>query len=228
MILNFIFSYLNAIVLAIWIVFLIIVAIRFFRPAWVKSISYWKFILIAIGLNIFYGLFVTWGQYYVWANGGIVTQTLLNSPLPKQVSFFEWARPLFENHLGYFLFYIWGRFWLYIFISFLISGILYFLFRVWKSYRGSFTEQGPELLLVLMLISGYPGILILIPLGFIFSILLFGFYYFKGDKVVNIEPAFIVATLFALFFPYVIYVINIILGYVTSLFPSFVFILVIK
>lgn len=201
--LNFIFSNLNTIVLVIWIVFLIIVAIRFFRPTLVRNISYFKLILTALSLNIFYGLFVSWGQYYVWANGSEITKALLNSPLPKEVPFLEWARPLFSNHLGYFLFYIWGRFWIYILISFLISGILYFLFRFWKSYRGGFSEQGPELLLILMLIVGYPGVLVLIPLGFVFSILLFGFYYFKGnkeDKILNIEPAFIVATFFTLLF----------------------------
>ena len=42
MILNFIFSHLNAIILAIWIIFLAIVAIRFFKPVGVKNISYTK------------------------------------------------------------------------------------------------------------------------------------------------------------------------------------------
>lgn len=207
--LNFVFSNLNAIVLGVWIVFLIIVAIRFFRPAWVKNISFFKLILIALGLNILYGLFVTWGQYYVWANGNEVTKALINSPLPKEAPLFSYLRPLFENHFGYFLYYILGRIWLNILISFLISCVLYFLFRIWKFYRGGFLEQGPEILLILMLIVGFPGVLFLIPIGFIFSILLFGFYYSKTlfkraspRAVLNlvIEPAFIFATFFTLVF----------------------------
>ena len=200
--LNFIFSNLNMIVLGIWMIFLIVVTIRFFRPAWVKNISFLKLSFVAIALNIFYGLFVTWGQYYVWANGSAVTKALLNLPLAKEVPIFEWARPLFTNHLGYFSYYVWGRTWLDIFILFLISGGLYYIFKIWESRRGNFIEQGPEILLALMLISGYPGVLVLIPLGFVFAFLLYGFSYFKGKKVVIIEPVFILATFFALIYTY--------------------------
>jgi hypothetical protein len=203
--LYFIFSHLNAIVLAVWVLFLVVVAVRFFCPAWIRNISFWKLIFIALGLNIFYGLFVTWGQYYVWANGNDLTKALLNSPLSKNVPFmFEWLRPLFENHLGYFLYYVLGRVWLNIFILFFISGLLYFLFKIWKSHRGNFTEQGPEILLVLMLTSGYPGILVSVPLGFVLAILFSIFSIFRSNKIINIEPFFIISTLFALFFTNII------------------------
>lgn len=207
--LNFVFSNLNAIVLGIWIIFLIILAIRFFRPAWVKNISFLKLVFIAIGLNIFYGLFVSWGQYYVWSHGNFITKDLLTLPLPKTTPLLmEWIRPLYEHHWGYFLHYVIGRVWTNILVSFLISGAFYLLFKFWNFYRGGFLEQGPELLLALMLVSGFPDVMVLVPLGFIFTILLFTFYYFKkGHKIVDIEPAFIFATLFALLFT------NIILAY---------------
>jgi hypothetical protein len=206
--LNFIFSNLNAIVLGIWVLFLIVVAVRFFRPTWVKNISFPRLILIAVGMNIFYGLFVTWGQYHVWATASDFTRVFINSPLSPKVPFpvyLNWFRPLFAHHFGYFLFYILGRVWLNILFLFLVSGALYSLFRVWNFYRGGFLEQGPELLLILMLISGMPGLFVSIFLGFIFSIFLFGFSYFKGNKIVNIEPAFIFATLFALLFTNIIF-----------------------
>ncbi|MEI6580674.1 MAG: hypothetical protein WCO07_00710 [bacterium] len=201
--LNFIFSNLNTIVLVIWILFLIIVAIRFFRPAWVRNISFLKLIIVSFVINLLYGAFVTWGQYYVWATVGDFTRVFVNSPLPKQVpmpQLLEWTRPFFENNFGYFLYYVLGRVWLYVFISFLVSVILYFLFKIWKSYRGNFTEYGPELILILMLIVGWPGVIIFIPLGFLFSIILSFVYYLKGKKVTEIEPAFIVAALFTLIF----------------------------
>ena len=206
-ILYFTLFHFNAILLAVWIIFLIIVALRFFRPQWVRNISFWKLSLIAIGINIFYGLFVTWGQYYVWAHGSEFTQSLLNSPLPPQVPIWEWARPFFSHSLGYFAFYVLGRTWLNVLISFIISGVLYSLFKIWSNYRGNFIAQGPELLLVLMLISGYPGILILIPVGFILAILFFGFSYLEGKRgniILNIEPAFIFATLIVLLFSRII------------------------
>ena len=201
--LYFIFSNLNAIVLAIWTMFLIIVAIRYFRPDWVKNISYFKLLLIAIGLNIFYGLFVTWGQYHVWANGNQITKALLSSPLGKEVPLpflLEWIRPLFEHSYGYFLFYVLGRTWLDTSLLFLISGAVYSLFRIWKSYRGGFLEQGPEILLILMLASGYPGILVFIPIGFILAVLFSIYSSIRGKASINIEPAFIVAAFVALIF----------------------------
>ena len=263
MILNFIFSNLNAIALGVWLIFLAIVAIRFFQPTrkifynilfvnkftnkvifkikkisilnkmlisigifcnliWnssyldktllkitniIKNISYLKLILIAIGLNIFYGLFVTWGQYYVWSNGSEMTKALLTFPLPPQVpisSYVEWVRPLFQNHLGYFLYYIWGRVWMDIFILFAFSGLLYSIFKAWKFYRGGFLEKGPELLLVLMLISGWMGVLVSLSIGFILAILWLGFSFIKGKKIVAIEPVFIFATFLALIFTRII------------------------
>jgi len=208
---NFIFSNLNAIVLVIWLVFLAIVVIRYFHGAWVKDISYFKLILIAVGLNIFYALFVSWGQYYVWATSSDFTRSLLNSPLPKEVPFYAWARPFFENHLGYFLHYVLGRVWLNILVLFLFSASLYFLLKIWKFYRGNFLEQGPELLLLLMLISGWPGVLVSIPLGFFLSVLFIIFSYFKKTapktlslKTVLIEPAFILATFISLLFSRII------------------------
>lgn len=211
MILNFIFLNLNAITLSIWIIFLVFVSVRFFKPSLVKDISYRKIILITVIIYLSYGLFVSWGQYYVWANGGELTKNFINLPLSNDVpmsSVFEWTRPLFENNFGFFLYYILGRVWLDIFLTFIISSIFYGVFVAWNSYRKSFSDNGPELFLVLMLISGWPGLFVTIILGFIFSILFFIVYFFQKKKKLIIEPIFIFTTFFALLFT------NIILHYV--------------
>jgi hypothetical protein len=196
MILNFIFSNLDAIVMYIWIIFLAIVACRYFQPLWVnstnkyllkiinvvKNISFSKLVIIALGLNIFYGLFVTWGQYYTWSTISDMTRFFLTTPLSAQVpfpSYLEWIRPIFENNHGYFMFYVWGRVWMNIFILFSFSGVLYLIFRTWKSYRGGFLDYGPELMLILMLISGWMGVIVSLSVGFIFAVLMFVFYYLK-------------------------------------------------
>jgi hypothetical protein len=215
--LNFIFSNLNVIILAVWVLFLLIVAIRFFRPVWMysnngfiskvifwfKNVSYKKLIISAFGLNILYGLFITWGQYYVWSISTDYVKSLVTLPLSKETPLpylMEWTRPIFEKDFGYFLYYVLGRFWLYIIISFIISGFLYFIFKTWKSQHGNFRDDGPQLLLILMLIVGWPGILVLIPLGFILSILYSFMFYFKGKREVDIEPAFVVASFITLIF----------------------------
>lgn len=207
---TFIFSNLNAIILGVWILFLLIIAVRVFKPSWTKNISYSKLFFIALGLIIFYGLFVTWGQYYVWLKSGEMTRMLLNLSLPEQVPFpkyLEWARIFFSGSHGYFLFYVFGRIWLNILISFVVSGALYFIFKIWNYYKGSFSENGPELLLTLMLISGFPGILVTIFLGFVFSVIVFLIYFMKGIREVKIEKYFIFSTLISLLFT------NIILSY---------------
>ena len=207
MILNFIFSHLNAIALFIWIVFAVIVGIRYFKPSWLKYISYNKLIVITIILNILYMLFVTWGLYHVWSTGSEISKFLLKSPLSQNVplpSFLEWTRSMFNHDYGYFLFYVLGRFWFYALISFVISGLLYILFKIWESKRGGFDVDGPKLMLVLMLLVGWPGILVFIPVGFIFAVLLLIFNFIRGRKTVEIEPSFIAASFITLLFSKII------------------------
>ncbi|MEI8269893.1 MAG: hypothetical protein WCG45_00840 [bacterium] len=204
MILNFIFSNLNTITLGIWIIFSLIIMVRFFRPAWVKNISYKKLLIYVIALKIVQFLFITWGQYYVWSSSTDFTRTLLDLPLSKEVPMpflMEWLRPImFENNLGYFLYYVWGRFWLYVFILFLLSLVVYILLRIWRDFRGGFSKDGPLLILILSLISGWPGVLVFIPLGFILAVLHLAIAYIRGKKNTEIELVFLFACFVALVF----------------------------
>lgn len=193
--------------LLFWIVLLIIIGLKYFRPVWFNNISYRKLFFVTIGIHILYGLFITWGQYYVWLNGSEMTRILLNLPLPPETPFpdiFNWIRPFFDNNYGYFLYYVLGRFWLNIFISFALSGLLYLIFKIWAKYKGGFQENGPMIILILMLISGYPNILVNITLGFIFSLAHLVISSLKGRKNVNIEPIFIFSTLISLLFTNII------------------------
>jgi hypothetical protein len=183
--------------LGVWAIFLVIVTIRFFRPEWMANISFAKLAIFAIGIHLLYGLFVTWGQHHVWAYGTDVTKALLSLPLPKQVPIYEWIRPLFTRNGGYFAFYAWSHYWLDITLTLVLSGVLWQIFKVWASRRGNFLDDGPDLLLVLMLVAGsisFRGIILLLALGFAAALLSFGYAYYKKERVVLIEPAFIVAT----------------------------------
>lgn len=211
MLLNFIFSHLNAIMLFVWLIFFALVAMRFVRPLWVKNISYGWFVLAAIVLHLLYAGFVTWGQYHVWATGSDFTRVFLTAPLSPAAplpAIFEWTRGYFDQPLGYFAYYAIGRFFLKVFVLFAFSGFFYFLFKIWNRYRRVFAPQGPELLLVLMLIAGWPGVLVLIPLGFFLSVLSFGLPARISTKVqplgtpprISIEHMFLIATPFAVLF----------------------------
>ncbi len=216
----------NNIALVVWAVFFIVVVLRFARrgvapngltrhdPAGSKNISFSVLVGIAIGLHIFYGAFVTWGQYHVWNTSVEYTKTFISAPLPKEVplpSILEGLRGTLEQPLGYFSYYVFGRIWLDIIILFALAGFFYSILKIWSHYRGRFLPQGTEILLVLMLISGYPGILILVPLGFTLAFASLSISYFKryksriSDARLYIESSFIIATPIALLFGGIIF-----------------------
>lgn len=203
MLLNFIFAHLDAFALGMWVIFFCVVLIRFLRPFWVKNISYKWLILGAVALHIFYAIFVTWGQYYVWAIGSDFTRALLASPLSTEAplpNIFEWARAYLDGSLGYFTYYAFGRFFFKIILLFGVAGLFYAVFKLWNNYRKSLGEHGPELILILLLIAGWPGVFILIPLGLSIAALSFGVLYGTAGRRVHIEPSFLIATPLALLF----------------------------
>lgn len=207
MLIFFILSNLNIIFLLIWVIFWVLVVFKYFKPHWINNISYFNLFLVSVGIHIFFGVLVTWGQYYVWANGSELTKLLLTLPVSPETPFprlFLFIRPFFENSLGYFLYYVFGRVWLNIFLSFLISGALYLVFRVWNYYRVGFLKEGPLLLLILMLISGFPGVIVSVALGFTLSVLFFGVFYLRGIKTLTVEPIFIFSTILSLLFTNII------------------------
>lgn len=198
MFLNFIFSHLNLFAMVIWMLFFSLVVIRFIRPLWVKNISYKWLILTAVMLHLFYGAFVTWGQHHVWATGSDFTKALLASPLSLDAplpGFLEFMRP----HFGYFSYYALGRFFLNIFMLFSVSGLLYFFFKMGNKYNRRLGEHGPELLLVLMLIAGWPGVLLLIPFALFLSLASFILPWVSSRNPIMLEGAFLIAVPFAFF-----------------------------
>lgn len=174
-----IFSHLNAIVFSLRVLFICLIIVRFYRPQWLRRISFGKLAFAVLAFELFYGLFVAGGQYYVWT---ITDPTGTYTKLP------------------YFLHYAWTNFWLAIIINVVLSGIVYGLFKLWSSYRGGFLEYGPELIMGLMFAVGFPGILALIPMGFILSVVAYLLKYGEGEIVLSIEPFFIWAAFPALIF----------------------------
>lgn len=197
MILNFIFAHMNAIALSVWMVFFVFVLIRFIRPRLVKNISYKWLILGAVALHLFYAFFLTWGQYHIWAAANDFTRSLLLAPLPQEAplpAILEWTRSYFSHPLGYFVYYAFGRFFFNILMLFTVAGGFYAVLKFWHTRRNNFGEQGPELLCALMLIAGWPGVIVLVPLGFFIAVLFsVGSLVFLKKNEVSLHPAFLVA-----------------------------------
>ncbi|MBI3634160.1 MAG: hypothetical protein HY228_00900 [Candidatus Yonathbacteria bacterium] len=201
---NFILAHLNSIILGIWGIFFGIVLVRFIRPQWVKNISYRWLIALAVALHIFYVIFVAWGQYHIWATSSDFTRFLLSAPLPTEAplpTIFEWARPYFSHSLGYFFYYVFGRFFLSTIVLFTVTGFFYAILKFWYSRQNNFRADDPEIFCILMLISGWPGIVALVPLGFVIAILssLGALIFFKRNQA-PLAPAFLVVTPIALIF----------------------------
>lgn len=210
MLLYLILSRINYIFLAISLCFLIFVLIRFLKPNKI-NISYKKIVWVAVVLKIFFVSFLTWGQYYVWVKGGSLTKVLVELPMPKDISLpfaYRWLRPIFEMSHGYFVQYVWTHFWLSTVIAFLVSFALYFIFKIWKKYRGNFIQEGPTLLLILMIICGWPGIVLFIPLGFVLAVFGFIIGTFRGKSTIYVERFFLISafivTILVAVFPYLL------------------------
>ena len=202
---NFIFSNLNTITLVVWLTFFCIVAVRTLRPALVKNFSYGRLVVIAINLHLLYGIVATWGQYRAWATGGDITQALLVAPLSPEVPFpvyLEWARPFFEQQYGYFALYSFQNFFLSTIALFIVTGLFYFFLIARARYRALNFREGDIMLIVLaMLISGWPGVIVLLPIGLASAVLLsLGARIFYGIERIPLPPAFLFAAPFALIF----------------------------
>lgn len=95
------------------------------------------------------------GQYLVWASD------------PSGSAFLPPVQPL-----TYFLGYVWLRFMIPVFISFLIAGVWYLFLNFLRRYQDRFFENGePELGFVLALLVGWPKFLVFIPIALVCVVL---------------------------------------------------------
>lgn len=190
--------------LVIWLAFFCIVAVRTWRPALLMNISYGWLICVAVNLHLLYGALATWGQYSAWGKSEF-TKIFLSTPLSKEIPFpiyFEWARTFFEYPHGYFVFYSIGHFFLSTIALLIIVG-LFLLFLVVRSrtHPINFREGDIMLIVLAMLISGWPGVIVLLPIGLISAILLSLIArVVYGVERTPLPPAFLLAAPIALLF----------------------------
>lgn len=145
------------------------------------------------------------GQYYVWSQSEL-TRTLLNSPISASVPFSDFIRRNFDfivnGRLGYFLFYVFGRFWLNVFIV-IGAAILFYLFlRVLKRHNERFFDEGEvELGFLLAILVGWPNFVAFVPFIFLGVILVsvFRLLYFKEAYTTLGVPMFLAATILMAF-----------------------------
>jgi hypothetical protein len=175
----------------------------FFETKCGSFFSFRNLIIIAIVGRILNALFLMYLQYSLWSQGGMET-AFLNSPISHDIPIegiknFEW---LFNNKFGYFLFYSWGRFWLSLVITFVVSYGFYGLLHVFKLKNERFFNVGEvELGLLCALIVGWPSFVLFVPLVFLSVVLIsiVRLLLFK-EKYTTLGGPFILACAFVIIF----------------------------
>jgi len=186
--------------------------ISFFNTKYGSFFSFRNLIIVVIIGKVLNAGLLMYLQYLLWKQSGALGEVFLNSPVSKDLPFstaqnFEW---LLDNKFGYFLFYSWGRFWLSLIISLIVSFAFYWLLSVFKRKNERFFNIGEtELGLLCALIVGWPSFVLFVPLVFLSVVLIsiFRLIFFK-EKYTTLGGPFILAGVCVIIFG----------GYLISLF----------
>ncbi len=188
----------------IWLLIVVVALFRYIEFSFFTRVSWKWLVVVAVVLRIGYGATLTWLQYAQWESSSF-TQTFLTQPLSKEAPLpllLEWVRPSLEQPLGYFIFYVFGRFWINIIIILGLAGFFAALLKLRAYYRPWNFKEGEILAITLsLLVSGWPGVIVLLPLAFIFAIIFSVISStFYGVSRIYLTPAFLVAAPVALLY----------------------------
>lgn len=154
------------------------------RQRWIKIINYKSLILAVVFFRIFFALLKTFDQYYVWS----------------QNEFAKFLLPPYQP-LGYFLFYSWGHFWLNAVLSLGAAAIFYLALDLLKKYQPRFFDKrDTQLGLMGGLLTGWPLIIIFVPLFLVIAVLVTIFRQLVlKENLTPLGGIFLVATFLTIF-----------------------------
>lgn len=201
---DFLIIHSTNITLGVWVVVSALIVLRYFELSFMKRVPWWSLVVFVVLINILYVVFLGVGQYAMWSANEF-TRAFLTEPLAGDVPLpwiLESFRGWFSGPLGYFSFYVLGRFVWSLLILFGVALLAYALLVIRKHYRPSNFKEGDIGAIVLaVLVSGWPGVIVLIPLGFmiaVFVALIAKIFY--GIERTYLPPAFLVAAPIAMVF----------------------------
>lgn len=201
---HFLASYIHIIAMIVWVFVAALLLLRYFKVKFFAQIPWWSIVVLVVLLHIGYVALLAFGQYELWASNEF-TRDFLTQPLAQDVPFpaaLEWARSWFEGPLGYFSFYVLGRFAMSLAILFGVTLACLGLLILRAKYRPVNFQKGDIFALTLaVLVSGWPGVVVLVPLGFIVAIglLLVGRILYGVNRI-YLPPAFLIASPVAFLF----------------------------
>ncbi len=122
-------------------------------------------IWLAAAVRLIFACTATWVQYYIWSQNAF-SRNLLQAYVPTgELAALEKILGLFGGQVSYFLVYSWGRFWLNLILVLLVATLFWALLTSLRRYRPRFFKEGEvELGFLLVLLVGWPGFVIFLPL----------------------------------------------------------------
>lgn len=132
-----------------------------------------RMIRYALAFYVIYPIILMIGQYYAWSQNPL-SKLLLSSPLEEKVPAPQFIKdlPVSKSHLGYFVFYSFGRFWINTILAVGMAFLFYLFLKSLRKRKDRFFEEGEiEFGFLNALIVGWPRFVIFIPLVF-FSVVL--------------------------------------------------------
>ena len=199
MITNILINYPHILALIVWIIIALVAIARYVKVSFFARVSWGWLIAFTIAFHFGYAGLLTWGQYHIWsAPSNDFGKSLLSSPLPAETPlpiFLEWVRPHLARPLGYFAFDVFMRFFFNIIILIGLAGLFALFLKLRARYRPiNFGENDIAAITLAVLVSGWPGVIVLIPLGFLCAILIsLGMRMFRGAERIYLPPAFLLA-----------------------------------
>jgi hypothetical protein len=158
------------------VVIIFILAIFFYR----KKRNFWLLIWLMVGVDLVLALLKSIMQYFVWEQDGL-THILNNLPLKKlSISWFN-DLPIFTGYgHGYFLYYAWNHFLIQPILSIVAAFVVYFICVFFRKRKSNlFLNYEAELVLLFLLLIGWPQVVIFLPLTVLVGVFvsIFNYYY---------------------------------------------------
>jgi hypothetical protein len=137
-------------------------------------------VAITISFRVFYAVFLSVSQYYIW-----LQDEFTKLFLPPHYS------------ISYFFTYVWGRFWINPLIVISISALFWLFLKALKKHNERFFSEGDvELGFLSALLVGWPGFAVFLPLIFIIALVvsIICLFFFK-EKFTALGLPFLIAVL---------------------------------
>jgi len=134
------------------------------RREQIKRIDFYLWIITGavVVVHILFAVYLSWAQYHIWQQDPFSKQLLSQALSPHTGGewFVKYLADTFSIKSEYFLGYVFGRFWMNVFLGVGVAFIFYGALRALKKYKERFFDKGEVVLGLLgAMVVGWPWVL---------------------------------------------------------------------